>query len=92
MIISRNLWMAKMFEELFDDLDDLEEFENTADKNVCIFRYCGKESIGVIKFTDGKRNGEARVCVKCFERSKLERPNSSYYSCGQLLFIEELWW
>ena len=77
----------------FEELDDVEIPEPpTKDPDACIFRHCANKSAGAIKYTDGKSEGEARVCEPCFERHKSERPYSATYSCGGRLFIQELWW
>lgn len=76
------------------ELDDLDEIEYSPpdDKDICNIKGCQNDSTGTLRFTDGKRYGKVRLCESCFEKSKTERPKTACYSCGTVLFIEEIWW
>ena len=75
--------------EDFDDIDLPEK--PTIDPDACLFKHCSNKASGTISYTNGKQNGNVRVCETCFERNKQERPRIDYYVCGQIMFIERIW-
>lgn len=77
------------------DLFSIEDIINDAPdivENPCKYKHCNNEiSDKVVKWTNGTQYGEAKVCDKCFEHNKQHRSDITYYICGKIMFIEELW-
>ena len=73
------------------DLFDFDDLEELAVKATCRFRGCSNEASKEVKYTNGKQSGSVKVCETCKEKSIQTPTDITYYVCGQLMFIEEIW-